>query len=75
MKCREKCPESLRSQEDVRDLISIVRESYPNGLQEVNKALMSRFGYDSGNDVYRALKPSFREICGADRESPASDKA
>ena len=70
-----KMPESLRSQEDVRDLISIVRESYPNGLQEVNKALMSRFGYDSGNDVYRALKPSFREICGADRESPAADKA
>ena len=68
-------PESLRSQEDVRDLISIVRESYPNGLQEVNKALMSRFGYDSGNDVYRALKPSFREICGADRETPAADKA
>ena len=70
-----KMPESLRSQEDVRDLISIVRESYPNGLQEVNKALMSRFGYDSGNDVYRALKPSFREICGADRGSPAADKA
>ncbi len=70
-----KMPESLRSQEDVRDLISIVRESYPNGLQEVNKALMSRFGYDGGNDVYRALKPSFREICGADRESPAADKA
>ena len=70
-----KMPESLRSQEDVRDLISIVRESYPNGLQEVNKALMSRFGYDSGNDVYRALKPSFREICEADRESPVADKA
>ena len=70
-----KMPESLRSQEDVRDLISIVRESYPNGLQEVNKALMSRFGYDGGNDVYRALKPSFREICEADRESPMADKA
>ena len=70
-----KMPESLRSQEDVRDLISIVRESYPNGLQEVNKALMSRFGYDGGTDVYRALKPSFREICEADRESPAADKA
>ena len=70
-----KMPESLRSHEDVRELISIEREYYPNGLQEVNKALMSRFGYDSGNDVYRALKPSFREICGADRESPAADKA
>ena len=60
-------PESLRSQEDVRDLISIVRESYPNGLQEVNKALTSRFGQEDGNDLYRALKPSFREICAAEQ--------
>lgn len=58
-------PEAFRTPEDIRDMVSIVREYYPSGLQEVNKALLSRFGYDGGNDLYRALKPSFRDICSA----------
>ena len=62
-------PEEFRTPEDIRDMMSIVREYYPSGLQEVNKALLSRFGYDGGNDLYRALKPSFRAICAESQES------
>lgn len=62
-------PEEFRSPQDIQDMVSIVREYYPSGLQEVNKALLSRFGYDGGNDLYRALKPSFRAICAAPQES------
>ena len=62
-------PEEFRTPEDIRDMMSIVREYYPSGLQEVNKALLSRFGYDGGNDLYRALKPSFRAICAEAQES------
>ena len=61
-------PEEFRTPEDIRDMVSIVREYYPSGLQEVNKALLSRFGYDGGNDLYRALKPSFRAICAAESQ-------
>ena len=60
-------PETFRSPENIRDVVSIVREHYPSGLQEVNKALTSRFGQEDGNDLYRALKPSFREICAAEQ--------
>lgn len=65
----ELVPETLRSPENIRDVVSIVRENYPSGLQEVNKALTSRFGQEGGNDLYRALKRSFRAICAAEQGS------
>lgn len=65
----ELVPETFRSPENIRDVVSIVRENYPSGLQEVNKALTSRFGQEGGNDLYRALKRSFRAICAAEQGS------
>lgn len=65
----ELVPETFRSPENIRDVVSIVRENYPSGLQEVNKALTSRFGQEGGNDLYRALKRSFRAICAAEQSS------